>query len=375
MAAFRGLTWDHPRGYDALAAAGGALLQWDRQPLEGFESHPIEDLCARYDIVVLDHPHIGEAVAAGCLRPLEDFFTAGEIAAWRVATVGSCLASYRYAGRHWALPLDAAAQVMAVRPERLAGPPPATWDAVLAASAGGAVALSVAGPHAVLSLFSIAAALGEAPGSRDPERLLSVATATDALEILSVLYRRMPAAAKPLNPIGLLDLMASADTVALCPLVFGYVPYAVPKAPVSHPVVFHDAPSTTRAGSPGTTLGGTGLAISRRCTPSPALLDHLRWLLSADTQRGFVVEHSGQPSRREAWADDGVNRRWGNFYRNTARSIEAAWVRPRYRGYIAFQAQASAALRAALESQAPPAATIADLQDLYANSHTPAAEL
>jgi multiple sugar transport system substrate-binding protein len=355
---FHGLTWDHPRGYDALAAAGGTLLHWDRQSLEGFESHPIEDLCARYDIVVLDHPHIGAAVAAGCLRPLEEMFTVAEIAAWQAATVGSCLASYRYAGRHWALPLDAACQVMATRPDRLAGPPPTTWEAVIALSAGGAVALSVAGPHAVLSLFSIAAALGEAPASRDPERLLSTATATQALEILSVLYRRMPEVTKPLNPIGLLELMASDDTVALCPLVFGYVPYAVPKAPVSRPVIFWDAPSA-----------------SRRCAPTPALLDHLRWLLSADTQRGFIVEHSGQPSRREAWADEGVNRRWGNFYRNTARSIEAAWVRPRYPGYIAFQAQASAALREALESRASPAATIADLQDLYAHSRTPATEL
>jgi len=76
---YRGLTWDHPRGYNALAAAArldeepvGLAISWDRQPLEGFESHPIADLCARYDLVVLDHPHIGEAVSAACLVPLED---------------------------------------------------------------------------------------------------------------------------------------------------------------------------------------------------------------------------------------------------------------------------------------------------------------
>jgi multiple sugar transport system substrate-binding protein len=372
---FRGLTWDHPRGYDALAAAAGTLLHWDRQPLEGFESHPIADLCARYDIVVLDHPHIGEAVAADCLLPVEAFFAADEIAAWQAATVGSCLASYRYASRHWALPLDAACQVMATRPDRLAGPPPTTWEAVIALSAGAAVALSLAGPHALISLFSIATALGEAPASRDPERLLSTATATDALEILSILYRRMPEEAKPLNPIGLLDLMASTDTVALCPLVFGYVPYAAPKSPAAHAVAFHDAPSAAPGGPPGTTLGGTGLAISRRCTPSPALLDHLRWLLSPATQRGFIVAHSGQPSRREAWTDAAVNWRWGDFYRNTQASIEAAWVRPRYPGYIAFQTLASAALREALASRTPPAAIIAGLQDLYVRSRPPAAEL
>src|SRR3546814_15973390 len=71
----RGLTWDHPRGYNALAAAAATSadceLDWDKQPLEGFEAHPIADLCARYDLVVLDHPQVGEAVAAGCLQPVE----------------------------------------------------------------------------------------------------------------------------------------------------------------------------------------------------------------------------------------------------------------------------------------------------------------
>ena len=121
---YRGLTWDHPRGAHALAAAArrldpardGIAIDWDRQPLEGFESHPIADLCARYDLVVLDHPHVGEAVATGCLRPLEELFLAEEIADWSARTIGPCLTSYRYAGAHWALPLDAATQVMAVAP-------------------------------------------------------------------------------------------------------------------------------------------------------------------------------------------------------------------------------------------------------------------
>ena len=83
---YRGLTWDHPRGYNALAAAAqaeGLPLVWDKHSLEAFESHPIGDLCARYDLVVLDHPHVGEAVATDCLVPLEDLFGADEIATWR----------------------------------------------------------------------------------------------------------------------------------------------------------------------------------------------------------------------------------------------------------------------------------------------------
>jgi multiple sugar transport system substrate-binding protein len=78
---------------------------------------------------VLDHPHVGEAVAADCLIPLEDLFDADEIAAWSAAVMGRSLSSYRYAGRHWALPLDAATQVMAWRKDRLDAPP-TLWDEV-----------------------------------------------------------------------------------------------------------------------------------------------------------------------------------------------------------------------------------------------------
>ena len=125
---YLGLTWDHPRGYRALEAAAVAdtamSLRWDRQSLEGFEAHPIADLAQRYDLIVLDHPHLGDAVAAECLVPLESLFGSEEIAAWAAASVGRSFASYHYAGKYWALPLDAATQVVAYRPELLQGDPP-----------------------------------------------------------------------------------------------------------------------------------------------------------------------------------------------------------------------------------------------------------
>ena len=73
----RGITWDHPRGYAALAelerldaegdtcyGAAPVPLTWDRQSLAGFESHPITDLARRYDLLVIDHPGLGPAMAA-----------------------------------------------------------------------------------------------------------------------------------------------------------------------------------------------------------------------------------------------------------------------------------------------------------------------
>src|SRR3546814_5296696 len=76
-------------------------------------------------------------------RSLEDHFGADEIAALDAESIGPSLASYRYEGKHWALPLDAATQVMARRAD-LAGQAPRTWDDVLALSERCPVALSLA---------------------------------------------------------------------------------------------------------------------------------------------------------------------------------------------------------------------------------------
>ena len=67
MALLQGITWDHPRGYRGLEAATAAYaavvpevrVTWDRHSLHHFESHPIEDLAAKYDLIVLDHPSMG----------------------------------------------------------------------------------------------------------------------------------------------------------------------------------------------------------------------------------------------------------------------------------------------------------------------------
>ena len=112
---------------------------------------------------------------------------------------------------------------------------------------------------------------------------MSPATGEQALDVMATVFGRMPASARSLNPIGLLDAMAAGDEVAVCPLVFGYVNYAAPPLPGRHPIAYHDAPRMRRETKPGSTLGGTGIGVSRRCHLTPALLGHLAWLLSAGT--------------------------------------------------------------------------------------------
>jgi multiple sugar transport system substrate-binding protein len=377
--AYRGLTWDHPRGYVALeraaerARADGLDLRWERQPLEGFESHPIEELAERYDLIVLDHPHIGDAVAGGCLQPLASLFDADALAAWRAQSIGRSFDSYRYGGTQWALPLDAATQVAAAREDRLDGPLPRQWHEVLALAQRQPVCLSLAGPHAALSLFSMAAAHGDAPAASGPDRLFAGEGAAAAWELLRELHALAFRGWSSLNPIGILDAMARHAEAVYCPLVYGYVNYAV-AGEGREPLRFGDVPAGP-GGRLGSTLGGTGLAVSRRTAVDDTLRKHLAELMSPAMQRDFIPFADGQPSAREAWGDARVNAAWNGFYAQTQATLEQAIVRPRHPGYIPFQTEASALVRNALADGLAAAPALAALQSLYARRRPAGSEV
>ncbi|MCS5495944.1 extracellular solute-binding protein [Cnuibacter physcomitrellae] len=344
MTSYRGITWDHPRGRDALRAAAarersagsGLEIVWDAHSLEHFESHPIDDLAERYDLIVLDHPHLGEALELGSLRPIDDVVSAAQLERWAGEAVGPSFASYEVAGRQWALPLDAATQV-SVRRADLCPAEPGTWDEVEALSRSVPVALSLAGPHAFLTFASMCVAFGSA---FDDD-----VVGTEVLDRMRSIAARAPRDAETQNPIALLERMTDTADIAYVPLVYGYVNYSSPT------VRFADAPAAVAGGRLGSTIGGTGLALSRRCEVTPELVHHIEWLMSSEAQVGFIPAHAGQPSARTAWLDDAVNGAAHGFYRSTLATIEDSWVRPRYPGYIRFQADASAIIRDALSGE------------------------
>ncbi len=77
MTILRGMTWSHPRGYDPMVACSalwraktGVDVAWEQRSLQDFESYPVEELARRYDLSVIDHPHVGQIVREACLLPL-----------------------------------------------------------------------------------------------------------------------------------------------------------------------------------------------------------------------------------------------------------------------------------------------------------------
>jgi multiple sugar transport system substrate-binding protein len=85
------------------------------------------------------------------------------------------------------------------------------------------------------------------------------------------------------------------------------------------------------------TLGGAGLAISSRSKEIAVAVDYSAFVASAECQSGLFFDSGGQPGHRAAWVDERVNRESNNFFRDTLPTLDEAWLRPRWDGYIQFQ--------------------------------------
>ena len=229
--ALRGMTWSHPRGYDPLVAASmawkartGVEIAWDKRSLQDFESFPVEELAARYDFIVIDHPHVGRVTAENCLLPLDGPGHAAERAAIAAGSVGPSYASYAWRGRQWALPIDAATQVQAYRPDRL-GAPVKRWVELMALAEAGRVAIPLRPPHSLMVFYTLAAHSGS-PCHTDAAPLIERTAGAALIERLRELVARVDSACLALDPIDVLERMAAEDfrdrlrpaDLRLCPL-------------------------------------------------------------------------------------------------------------------------------------------------------------
>jgi multiple sugar transport system substrate-binding protein len=361
----RGMTWAHRRAVDPLEATlaefrrrrPDVTVEWSARPLHGFEFTPVEELAESYDLIILDHPFAGDIAAKRYLLPLDALVTPQ----LEHAFVGPSLASYRYDGHIWALPVDAACQVGVARPdllERLDCGAPRSWDELFdlgrqARSSGLRLAIGLKDVHSLMTFFTLCANLGR-PCAVDPAApLFDDETARRALEAMRALLAYCPPEVLDWNSIALHDVMVARDDLVCCPAVYCSTTYA--EADQRRPLRFFDLPGLAGPDPRGSTIGGTGVAVSVRTAERDAALDYVAYLMEAATQRTFALHH-GQPALASAWEDLDIANRFGDCYGATRATIEGAWIRPRYAGYLAFQAAGGELverhLRGELEEQA-----------------------
>ena len=376
----RGMTWSDPRGYDPVVAAAtafaaqepGVRIHWDKRSLQGFETTPVDELAAQYDLMVIDHPHVGAVVAEDCLLALDTVCPPEALARLQAETVGKSYASYFYAGHQWALPIDAAAQVQAIRPDLL--PAPLTrFDTVLRLAQEGRVIWPLRPPHVLMSFFTLAANLGTpcavtpAPQGQTEGALLPRATARRVLAAMQALADAVDPACYDMDPIASLDALTEGNRFAMSPLTYLYATYARDGYRAA-PLRFHDIPALGDNGPLGSALGGTGIAVSARSRHPDLAARFALWLAGADLQRGLYAGHNGQPGNAMAWGDAGVNAAVNGAYAATRMTHEAAWLRPRHAGYMAFQEDGSQILTKALRGRCTPDQALDHLDQRFQES-------
>lgn len=364
-----GMTWDHPRGVDGLRAADdhiaahlGATVTWEARSLLAFGDQHIADFAAEFDLLIIDHPHVPDAVNAGALLALDEHVDSAVLDQLARESVGASHDSYGYRGHQWALAIDAAAQVSAFRSDRCDGAP-VYWSDVIALPKH-----SVLWPYKPVDAFSTFATLLAQKGHplAQPHVMIDRDAAAAVLDFMIRLAERVPAWCADANPIDVAEVLATTDGHSTAVALFGYTNYSRPGFR-PHRLAYDDVPSFDGHAS-GSELGGAGIAVSSATTRPQLAVAVALALAGAELQSGPYTAGGGQPGNLRAWRSEARNAETANFFRNTLRTLERAWVRPRVLGWPDLQLAISHVVHDALTSRRFTPGTL-DILESLAEKH------
>ena len=353
MIELTGITWNHTRGLLPMLATAqrfeethpGITIRWEKRSLQAFADAPLSDIVQRFDLLVIDHPSIGEAATHHLLHPLDDLLPPGFLADQQQNSVGHSHLSYHYNNHQWTLAIDAATPVAGWRPDLLAranASLPRTWSDLLELTRRGLVATPGLAIDSLMAFFMLANALGAQP-FRDPYSVIAPNAEEAGVQALTMLHELIHLSAPgslDRNPIRTWQLLAESDSVAYCPFAYGYSNYSRPGYATN--LLTSGGLITLDDGTPlRSTLGGAGLSVSAHCKHSAAAAEYAAFVASPLSQRTLYYHSGGQPAHRAAWLDPETNRTSNNFFTSTLPTLDAAWARPRWPGFIAFQDAAS----------------------------------
>jgi multiple sugar transport system substrate-binding protein len=373
-AALRGITWNHSRGFLPMVATAQRFeelhpeveIVWEKRSLQAFADAPIGELAEDFDLLVIDHPSVGEAM--GFLLPLDEHLTPDYVTDQALSSVGRSVESYEWDGHRWALAIDAAAPVSCYRLDLLSemrSLMPRTWPELLELAQRGAVALPLTPVDALMAFYMLCGAAGEEPFLRS-DRLVAEQVGAGALAHLADLARACGPECLYRNPIATYELMASGDRIAYCPFAYGYSNYA--RHGYARELLRFGGLVTMPDGRRlCSTLGGAGLAISRRCTEVSSAVEYCCFVAGAACQSGLYFASGGQPGHRSAWEDPSVNAACQSFFQDTLPVLDEAYLRPRFHGYLKFQQDAGPVLHRFLSAGGDPRRVCNELEQIYRN--------
>jgi len=358
---FKGITWDHSRALPPLVAVAqrfeelhpGIRFRWEKRTLHEFGHMPIDLLADRYDFIVMDHPWAGYCLARELvhdLRPLLGEKSFGDLSS---RFIGKSFESYLYQGKLLALPIDAATPAPSWRPdllEQVGVAPPRSWRDLLALADKKLAAMPGFPADLFLNWCMLLEAL-EARPFQDNEQIADKKPALEAMEMLKRLAEGMTHAIYDWNPIRLAESMTQTDAIAYCPFAYSYGNYSRPSF-VERPLRYGSLVRMENARPLRSIIGGTGLAVTRRCANLEMALDFARFCASGPIQKGIYTYSGGQPAHRDAWDPETEDTSFtGGFFSHTRQPHEEAIVRPRYDGYVPLQERTGIPLQQFLKGE------------------------
>lgn len=359
----RGMTWDHPRAYDCLVAASaeherrtGVPTHWEKRSLQAFADVPIESLAREYDLIILDHPHVGQVAETGCLLPLSPMA--------KDASLGGSAESYIWKGKTWALPIDAACQMSVMRPD-LCTTFPSAWNSVLE---DGAEAYRLITPLLPVDAFdmmmTLLASLGEDEVGVLENQFCSETNGIISLAVLKRLYKLGPGDAVTWNPIKVLEALSTTDEFYASPCLFGYINYSKPDFR-PYRLSYVDLPVFDGVGQRRAILGGAGIGVSALRNQIQAAETFATWVTSLDAQSGVYLENNGQPAHLQAWLANQDDPRFSPFLRGGFETIRTAWTRPRDPWFLPFVDEVCEVISGFFTSDLNEAAFLATINKIY----------
>ncbi len=309
----------------------------DRKSIPDFAEGSLEDLTARYDLLVVEHPLMGTVAKTGFFRPLDALLSESSLSGQAKRSVGPSYGSYALAGHQWCLAVEASAQVSAYRPNLL-GHPPRDWRRVMelaegTKTGGPRVAMPLIPTDAYASFLSLCANRGE-PAFRGSQ-IVSREMAVEVLRFMQRLADALHPASFEASPTELLDMMSETDEVFYSPLLFGYSSYSR-KREGKPLIAYADIPSAGQ-GPVGSLLGGAGIGVSAKSAHQQDAARFAEWVCGPETQRGVYFTAGGQPGSSAAWDYESVNAQAHNFFRRTKATMQGSYMQPRYAGYVGLQ--------------------------------------
>jgi multiple sugar transport system substrate-binding protein len=363
----KGMTWEHARGLDCLVQSNDLLMQkcgisinWDSRSLQAFGDQHVSEFYSDYDLMVIDHPHLPDAVHADAVIAFEELTTRSQLDFLESTSVGASHDSYQYQGKQWALAIDTAAQVSAFRPDK-AERSPVFWYEVFEL----AKEKKLLWAHKPVDAFSTFATLMAQKGQplQGNASYIDHEMALEVLQFMVELASLVPDFCASSNPIEIAEVLSGTDEYTYGVCIYGYSNYS--RVGFRKNVLVYDDIPSFDGRATGSQLGGAGIAVSARSNNPKAAAEAALLLSMPEIQSTTYGLGGGQPGNLLAWKNELLNVASHNFFRNTLRTLENAWVRPRVLGWPDVQYQSSLIIHKCLVEKVATRKDVEEIGSLY----------